>query len=107
MTEHTPGPWHAECPENGAFHVSATAAGPGDVCDLYHPYTDESGKHIFTKDRARANAHLIAAAPDMYAELESMAVQVRAAGEHGLFENWEPAYERAQAALAKAKGVTP
>ena len=50
---------------------------------------------------AEANAHLIAAAPDLYAELVSlMAAYAECNGED------HPAYGRAEYALAKARGET-
>ena len=49
----------------------------------------------------RANAHLISAAPDLYAELVSlMAAYAECNGED------HPAYGRAEYALAKARGET-
>ena len=63
----------------------------------------QSAEHIDGIDGAEltANAHLIAAAPDLYAELVSlMAAYAECNGE------CHPAYGRAEYALAKARGET-
>ena len=71
-TQHTPGEWTVFAPENGAIHVDAGSAGAGGICDLYHVWRDEAGEHIFTKHDAEANAHLIAAAPELLAACEQI-----------------------------------
>lgn len=110
MTGHTPGPWDAETPPNGAIHVSAVAAPRGDICDLYHvgmPTCAGASGEIFTKDNAEANALLIAAAPDLL----WFASQILESGD--LVEVTSPVDEalaviiaKGRAAIAKAKGET-
>jgi hypothetical protein len=69
---HTPGPWEVETHANGCVFVTRphASASRGDVADLYHTVLDvNSRQKIITKQNAEANAHLIAAAPDMFREL--------------------------------------
>ncbi len=62
MTKHTPGPWEVDSDERtGIVYISSHLIGSHDVCDLYHVADCE----IITKENAMANAHLIAAAPDL------------------------------------------
>lgn len=95
MTEHTPGPWrtsssktHRICTEDGGA-VIAHATMP--------PHRMRKGAWQKAAEVARANAHLIAAAPDL---LEALA---------DIERDWDGEPEdmfRARAALSKARGVT-
>lgn len=87
MSNHTPGPWSA-----------------GHTFQKYHAVTCGDGRAValtgtlFSADSAEsiANAHLIAAAPELLEALIGL-------------EQWVggTAYDRARAAIAKAKGEQP
>ena len=57
-----------------------------------------------SKRERKANAHLIAAAPELYEALEELVSFLRAHVEH--FKSYNPLTEDALAALAKARGET-
>lgn len=75
MTKHTTGPWHCHDGErDDQFIIVCDAHGDGDhghVVALIQPHTDELPD--FMVPEARANAALIAAAPDLLAALEEIA----------------------------------
>ena len=86
MAEHTPGPWE----------VRTTPGSPEDPCQVGTGmvYTaDACGPSLEERD---ANAHLIAAAPEMLEALE------RIAGKH--YQSVGYAREQARAAIKKARG---
>lgn len=111
MRKHTPGPW-AVNPINA--QVDAFKDGEAiPVCRMLWPTTERSAAET------EANAHLIAAAPELLAErdrLREVNAALLAALERverewvnpydgGTFENGElPAMDQARAAIAKAKG---
>ena len=73
-TKFTRGPWEQEFHTNGCVFITSphAAASRGDVCDLYHLIPQAHGDaKIVTKENARANAHLIAASPDLYEALST------------------------------------
>ena len=82
MSKHTPGPWKA----SGVGTVSHATRGFW-IARLWVGFR--------TKER-EANARLIAAAPDMLAALEDLTVAAPN----------DPCWQRARAAIAKAKGET-
>ena len=102
--EFTPGPWSAYIDE-GACIIQSDSSGFA-VADANkgsaHPLSDEWDKEWVAEldAQAEANAHLIAAAPDLYAALEAII-----SWDHQLDGPyaWE-ALEQAKAALAKARG---
>lgn len=61
-TKHTPGPWKA-VEHHGAIDVMGVGSG---VCRVF---TDPNQNSLPTMPQARANARLIAAAPDLLAAL--------------------------------------
>lgn len=80
---HTPGPWDVSFGRNdAAIHAGGTIAMIDDVMTGW-----------------RANARLIAAAPELLGSLEDMLAVLEARGADG------PAMDRARAAIAKAKGA--
>ena len=96
---HTPGPWRAVIEDNGIAYVTADNAAMNDVCDLYHkenhgPY----GTRYVQKANAIADAHLIAAAPEMLATLEIMESALR---ELSYFNH----SDYAAGVIARAKGI--
>ena len=78
--QHTPGPWDVSFGRNdAAIHAGGTIAMIDDVMTGW-----------------RANARLIAAAPELLGSLEDMLAVLEARGADG------PAMDRARAAIAKA-----
>lgn len=100
MSEHTPGPWHVT-EEIDRFHGGETIR-PGDgrtaspvavICDFNRYDRD---------DERRANAQLIAAAPEV---LEALKFSVSVHKSHGLYDLSERmAVQKAETAIAKAEG---
>ena len=85
----TKGPWPVERTGDGKRYVVGNKLVEGyyEVAEVYSDDCDP--------DEAKANAHLIAAAPDMYEALEEC---VAFTGAHG------GPFAKARAALAKARG---
>jgi hypothetical protein len=96
----TPGPWKMDEPDNWhgtaarVFHVAESGA--------YEPIAQVQYSG-WLKKQARANANLIAAAPDMYAALEMFASLDLANDDVGEWHELRAAWEAARAALEKAK----
>ena len=91
MIKHTPGPWEVE----GIGQVIVPARPPAwrTLADVYGEHGDE--------EQADADAHLIAAAPDLLAACEMALLDVRYyATVHG------ESITVLEAAIAKAKGET-
>ena len=89
----TPGPWGYEYLE--AFHWIFWADNDGDPFVV--GYLDDTGRPA----EDEANAALIAAAPDMYEALEELQ-RVYVSGNFDT--EFQPALNKARAALAKARG---
>jgi hypothetical protein len=103
----TPGPWHVELPMGDiCFSIVDDAAETYNWKLLANATWDDkedrgTGRPFITKKEAEANAHLIAAAPDLYAALEAMVAHA---------ERMAPYYEKSvlgavamsRVALAKA-----
>jgi type VI protein secretion system component VasF len=103
ITQHTPGPWRWELvPGKEALTLAVQvlhdtpAPAPAEFCKLvvvtpsYHPINA-------LLETAKADARLIAAAPELLAALEALAVLPN---KHRPEEMWEAA----RAAIAKARG---
>lgn len=91
----TPGPWGIESETrsaSGSELVVTEANGGFSVAEAAH---DGAG---FSYSMARANARLIAAAPDLLAALESLKTSIRTRSNH------VDALNAAAAAIAKARG---
>jgi glutamate/tyrosine decarboxylase-like PLP-dependent enzyme len=99
--QHTPGPWHAEGPDMfGDFnicHPADSLAVAGVVANLRLP------------DEVAANARLVAAAPDMLAALQELSKLSDGIIVSGMSQSemtaLAAAWERADAAIAKATGA--
>ena len=101
MSKHTPGPWdfswHIQpngCPTVGHKGLM--------VCMVAHSAKDPS-----QKEEALANAALISAVPDLLAALEAITLDAFPrfkGGNLGNFDIEAGDYERALAAIARAKG---
>ncbi len=76
MSKHTPGPWTVSEVDGmqGMFHIPIFAplenGGEVRVAEV-QPFLNDGGDFCFT-DQVHANAHLIAAAPEMLAMLERL-----------------------------------
>jgi hypothetical protein len=96
MMEHTPGPWEiSRGAQNDPFSIEASA------CTVAHIKTTPR------KWSPEANAHLIAAAPDLLEALEDL-ISAGAAVHHYLGQATgkihADALQKARAAIAKAEG---
>lgn len=111
----TPGTWEVEAHDNGCvFVTSDELIGNGDIADLYHIWMGDGGgedNKIVTKENALANAHLIAAAPELYGEGRASARTMEdvadALGERGLLDLADELRGRARSVrevLLKAEG---
>lgn len=105
MDKHTPGPWEFE-PSGIFFAVRPTAKGNRyGVCRVSPRLKPELG--LSAADEGRANARLIAAAPDLLRALDQLAIRATEALMRLDPDNagmWHAMTEEARAALAKAKG---
>jgi len=106
-TAFTPGPWEviAACEHHGAYVTSPWGTTLADLYNMSNPSdlsvrNGGSSKPIPFVD-SEANAHLIAAAPELYQALEALCELADGLGEHLEFD---AACENARAALAKARG---
>ncbi len=99
----TKGPWEAERTQGDLWWVDGPAT---NICDLYHAYVNEDGaiEHV-RKPNDKANAHLIAAAPELARALEAAAHALRSY-QYGnsSTELAMSVADFADAALAKARG---
>lgn len=96
--EHTPGPWEAEVQPDGWFEITARKP---DV----KPPVDIAGSTSYSLqvEEMRANAHLLAAAPDLLEALKRLDRIDR--GLEGWHEDARAeAWCKARAAIAKATG---
>jgi hypothetical protein len=119
LPQFTPGPWIADgfCEENEQatrvgtydgsptyYHRTATIA----FCQTNHDDDKYGDVPTIGIVAAEANARLIAAAPELYEALEN--VLAKAVQSHDAWDiddawrQWEDSRDRAQAALAKARG---
>ena len=103
MADFTPGPWVVF---NGVDIFTTERHGKENdghqIADCYVDYSsaDDCGIDM---GKAEANAHLIAAAPDMYEALEALLYEQNDAPLLKREKEWNKAVSLAEAALAKAK----
>jgi hypothetical protein len=105
MGKHTPGPWNRYIGEEGPIAISDSNPQPGKRKAIVR-----FGVGCIKGEEAEANAHLIAAAPDMLEELEEADATIcslckRLNPQHAECESCEEREVR-RAAIAKAKGET-
>jgi hypothetical protein len=100
--KHTPGPWRIHVIEHlGAKPIEIATSGPtyrGDVAYLQHSENIEG----ITSAENMANAHLIAAAPDLLAALEELDGVLRSG--FSTDEAIRSALDKSERALARARG---
>ena len=101
-TKFTPGPWRmGESPSSNPhrFYIKAEDAGICEGCQWLHTDPVEESK---------ANAHLIAAAPEMYKRLEACVDLLTFIANHAELHNWYSSAMKEAAesrkVLAKARG---
>lgn len=108
--KHTPGPWKTEVcgtfkhltRKTGAFSITA---GEKLICQF--PWARTTGQMV---EESEANAHLIAAAPELLEVLDWLLHLAHGCSKGGqncpvTAEEWTDAWGEAQAAIAKAKGA--
>ena len=103
MVSHTPGPWEAQAIErDGQERGSCFVVGSnmGGLIGAAHAWPTEIDTGNF--ERVKANARLIAAAPDM---LESLRNLVGLAQIRGHLHEYRAALNDARAVIAKATGT--
>lgn len=94
-TQHTPGPWkpYMVSPSLYAIHGDARTISESTIATVSFGMRAEKSQE--QADNARANARLIAAAPDLLVALENLLYEPMA----------ERTVDAAKRALAKAKGA--
>lgn len=107
MSEHTKGPWAAPegwgfefiCPASHAGRSVGASVNPEQNRDHYMQIIAAVSKDDkFGRGKREANAHLIAAAPDLLEALEEIVA---------ITDRKHVAWDRAKTAIAKAKGRLP
>ena len=102
-TSFTLGPWHACC-LNGNAHYVFGPVGDETICLMSHndpkEFNYEKMSGIVTIEQRRANARLIAAAPELYAALNNLVAR-------GLISTNGDHYDEAIEALNLATGQEP
>ena len=96
QSTHTPGPWRmgrVQDPGNAAWYVTPQPKLLADVCVV--EFDCDTARRI---EEHEANARLIAAAPELLEVLEGIVTRKDP-------EGFLPEYDKARAAIAKAKGT--
>ena len=108
-TRFTPGPWRFL--EGKDYDEGANVGRPLTVCggnndDLANVYSADDSTVSVSRAEAVANAHLIAAAPDLYEALELLLAtpEIADADPRDKDEETQIAERKARAALRKARG---
>jgi hypothetical protein len=103
-TQHTPGPWAI----SGVGHSIGIAPDDGNSDGIAHVFG--------CGPQDQADAELVSAAPDLLNALESLAVwnngnpcfcHVHGESERATYSKHDSYCDKAQAAIAKAKGIMP
>ncbi len=102
-TKFTPGPWYMT-KSGRLLRVGKSRKCSGVVLAGIHKFGNLGGAVV--EGTPEANAHLIAAAPEMYAALE-WAARNADESEAGRDDAWYAGLENCLAVLAKARGETP
>ena len=98
MTEHSPGPWATV--DGRIVFAGGWTLNPVANCEFTHPYG------LVTIAERKANAHLIAAAPDMLAALVAIRECTFVDPARPLSTPCQDCMDMVNAAIAKAKGGT-
>lgn len=97
IVAHTPGPWHIYN-DSQVEHVGIEAENVSIV--IFGADDDDAGVRGRNTEEAIANAHLIAAAPELLEALESVSCQSD-------LQMPADVWKKVLSAIAKAKGATP
>ena len=105
MTNFTRGPW-SSCVRIGLPAVKSDAEGGVSVafCGTNSAFIP-GGRKVISQEEAKANARLIAAAPDLLEALQTLESSYAAFCDGTLNESPERALVQARAAIAKATGA--
>lgn len=112
MIKHTPGPWSIFSDEPRNYYAGIEADGFSIVVIGYPDEFDDSGVRGRTTDETKANAHLIAAAPELLQALENLLCEYEDRecqfGDDYLWVKHEDkiTIDHARLTIAKAKGET-
>jgi len=103
MSKFTPGPWEIGDENNASCEVCPRDV---DITISMSRYDRFSDKFLIERDEMLANAHLIAAAPDMYEALDTLVavVGLTAFKHEGQRQVLQEAVDLSVAALKKARG---
>ena len=102
MSKHTPGPWDTDVQEHDEPYMNITirAKHRRKICSID---IDDAPVQDYNAEQ-RANARLIAAAPDMFEAIEETLQSAIKNRMHDSIEITSDAVEMLRAAIAKAKG---
>ena len=108
--QHTPGPWIAAAGPSSVVGWPVVSREGRSICRLTWLETNSPTEEVF-KEETRANARLIAAAPDLLAQLKSVTLLLRTAllcTTVEIAHEAKPFLAAADAAIANAtKGAAP
>ena len=96
MSKHTPGPWEIKRHYDSCYK-NISAQKHTELAQVVWCMEDED-----RSPECEANAHLIAAAPEL---LDALCYLLEASSGQGPHEQWLAAMDQARAAIAKATGV--
>ena len=100
MTGHTKGPWEFDPPHDNGTYEGAFYSGDEAVCKFGD---SETFYNTCGDAPSTANAHLIAAAPDMYEALKEL-VRIDNSYEQVTASMESAAFDAAEKAISKAEG---
>ena len=102
-TKFTPGPWTTQGWGALWAYIPVNDARHNLVCSMY-----PDPAHDYSRNEVLANAHLIAAAPDLYEALAGIIADDDSSTSLALQRSrWDDRMVAARAALAKARGEQP
>lgn len=105
MSKHTPGPWRMYKVDRNSYQIRGNLLGfPGAIIAVTSSYGYHAGAVFINPDARKANAHLMTAAPDLLEALEDL---LPLWGREDVADTWSDVFEKAQKAIAKAKGQQP
>ena len=102
MTKHTPGPWRVGVTEDSDCRIYADAYPDHAIARTYGQDLNGIGICQLTGPKNKADARLIAAAPELLSALWAMATSFHAV--RGMEDHMKQAAEMARAAIEKATG---
>lgn len=106
MSKHTPGPWRLH--ESDGVWVSPPDGTENVICDIVGRLTDIKNGQTQITDEDLANAHLIAAAPELLRCVQGALLVVTKTSDGAYKLRVTPEELRAmRAAIAKAEGLEP